>query len=479
MKEIVNFAILNTTNGNVPISLFGNNADSMDNANATTQYLWNLTGFSVTNENNVLVQYSGVNQTTLTYAIASFSGNTLQDVVDALNTLNLGSFFITTSGGNTYINNYNQNLIFSQLNIYAPSLINPNFLYGSGFDNNVLAIATQSDGKIVCGGSFTNYNGSPTNYIVRLNSDGSIDNTFLNGALYGFDSTVFSIAIQTDGKILVGGSFTTYNGIGANSIIRLNSDGTIDPTFVYGIGANGSVLAIAIQTDGKIILGGGFANYNGTLANYIIRLNTNGSVDGTFVYGTGFNISVYTIAIQTDDKILVGGNWQSYNGTLANRIIRLNTNGSVDGTFVYGTAFNAPTNSIAIQTNGRILVGGAFTSYNGTLANYIIRLNTNGSVDGTFVYGSAFDSGVNNIVTQGDTKLIVGGAFTTYNGTSANSIVRLNTNGTIDTSWNYGSGFDSAVSTLSLNSIQTILSVGGGFNNFNGTSANYIIQLLT
>ena len=114
-------------------------------------------------------------------------------------------------------------------------------------------------------------------------------------------------------------------------------------------------------------------------------LYSDGSIDGTFVYGSGFDFPVYTIAIQSDNKILVGGNFSDYSGTGANRIIRLNTNGSIDGTFNYGSGFDDSVNTIAIQSDNKILVGGVFTDYSGTGANKIIRLNSDGSIDGTFV----------------------------------------------------------------------------------------------
>tara|TARA_R110000868_G_scaffold101361_4_gene279110 strand:+ start:13954 stop:14625 length:672 start_codon:yes stop_codon:yes gene_type:complete len=120
MQEIISLNIANTTNGIVPISILGNNADAMDNSNASTQYQWNLTGFTITNENTILLQYktSGI---IYTFAQLSFSGTTIQSICDTLNTLNLGYFFITTSGGSTFINNYNNNVAFATLQIFNPA----------------------------------------------------------------------------------------------------------------------------------------------------------------------------------------------------------------------------------------------------------------------------------------------------------------------------------------------------------------------
>jgi hypothetical protein len=119
MEEIITFQFQNNTNGTIPISAFGDYTDPMDNANATTRYRWNLTGFSVTNENNIYIQYRGVNETSFSTAVVAFSGTSLQDVCNTLNTLNLGAFFVTTSGANTYIDNYNVNVVFGNLSVYS------------------------------------------------------------------------------------------------------------------------------------------------------------------------------------------------------------------------------------------------------------------------------------------------------------------------------------------------------------------------
>jgi uncharacterized delta-60 repeat protein len=266
-----------------------------------------------------------------------------------------------------------------------------------------------------------------TNIFTRLNSDGSIDNTFITGT--GFNNPVNTIAVQSDGKILVGGQFNSYNGVSSNVIIRLNSDGSQDSSFVIGTGFNGNVNSIVIQSDGKILLGGIFTTYNGVTSTRIIRLNSDGSIDNTFITGTGFNSTVNTISIQSDGKILVGGQFNSYNGVSLNRIIRLNTDGSQDTSFVIGTGFGGIVNSISIQSDGKILVGGQFTSYNGVSLNRIIRLNTDGSQDTSFNIGTGFNNAVNTITIQDDGKILVGGQFTSYNDISSNSIIRLNSDG--------------------------------------------------
>jgi uncharacterized delta-60 repeat protein len=377
--------------------------------------------------------------------------------------------------------------------IYATALLNSTvetadiqiggatFSIGTGYNHNADALAIQDDGKFLVGGVYISYNGTSANRIIRLNDDGSIDSTFIYGI--GFNTAVNFIEIQSDGKLLIGGDFTDYNGTAANRIIRLNADGTIDGTFVYGTGFFPTVNIIKVQSDGKIILGGSFITYNGTPANRIIRLDDDGTIDGTFVYGTGFNSVVYSFVIQSDGKIIIGGQFTTYTGTSANNIIKLNNDGTIDGTFVYGSGFSNPTfnyriEAITVQSDGKILAGGTFTDYNGTAANRIIRLNADGTVDGTFVYGTGFDDTVQAITLQADGKILVGGIFTDYNGTAANRIIRLNADGTVDGTFVYGTGFPLGVQYISIQSDGKIICVGD-FTAYNGEIANRIIRLNT
>jgi uncharacterized delta-60 repeat protein len=128
----------------------------------------------------------------------------------------------------------------------------------------VLAIAVQVDGKILLGGAFSSYNGTSCNGLVRVNSNGSIDTSFHSGAAAA--TTIYSIVIQNDGNILIGGGMAIYDGASRNGVARLNPDGSLDATFNPGSGTGSSgsrVYSIAIQADQKILLGGTFVNFNG------------------------------------------------------------------------------------------------------------------------------------------------------------------------------------------------------------------------
>src|SRR5207244_1242778 len=140
------------------------------------------------------------------------------------------------------------------------------------------SMALQPDGKIVIGGDFTSVDGVPLNYIARLNSDGSVDNTFDPGA--GADFLVNSVAVQPDGLIVVGGAFTQLGTLGGSQgIARLNPDGSVDTTFNAGSGANNTVNSVVLQPDGGILFAGIFTSVNQTRRIGLARLLSDGSLD--------------------------------------------------------------------------------------------------------------------------------------------------------------------------------------------------------
>lgn len=234
-------------------------------------------------------------------------------------------------------------------------------------------IAIQTDGNILAGGRFTSFNWAAQRHIVRLSTGGGVDGSFTGLD----DERVTCIAVQDDGQILIGGdSFSTsYNTVSRNRIARLDTDGTLDMSFDPGTGFDYAVSVIVVQSDHKILVGGSFNSYNGTTKNNIIRLNDDGSIDSSFNSGTGANYGVYDIAIQGDGKILIVGDFTMYNGTTRNRIARLNTDGTLDATFDPGSGPNNTAYAVSIQSGGQIVIGGSFTQYNGTTRNRIARIN--------------------------------------------------------------------------------------------------------
>lgn len=359
----------------------------------------------------------------------------------------------------------------------APSLISvpsvvvdSGLTVGSGFSGFVGNIKVQPDGKILVVGSFSNYNGNITPGIVRLNTDGSYDNTFNVGS--GTNAGVRGLALQSDGKVIINGYFTSYDGNSCNFIARLNSDGSYDNTFNIGTGFNNAGRNLILQPDGKIIVVGDFGDYNGTPAGYIVRLNSDGTIDGSFTTGIGFNNSPQTLILQSDLKMVIVGGFNDYNGTSCNGIVRLNPDGTPDTTYITntGTGFPGGTYDMDIQTDGKIIVVGSFNQYNGSfIGNNIVRINTDGTYDATLVTGGGFSTQVGAVKIDSAGKILVGGYFNNYNGDTANRFIRLNSDGSVDSSFNIGNGFNDGVTAITIQSDGKILT-GGQFTSFNGTS---------
>jgi len=208
-----------------------------------------------------------------------------------------------------------------------------------------------------------------------------VDPTF--GPGLAADNDIFALAIQPDGKILVGGQFTTFSGILRSRLVRLNTDGMLDPTFDIGSGANNDVYAIALQPDGKILIGGAFTAINGESKSNVARLHPNGAVDAGFA-GLADN-ELRAIAVQPDGKIVIAGRFTSIAGAPRNRVARLNANGTLDSAFDPGPGANNNIRTLVRQADGKFLIGGQFTSVDETNRFYLARLNENGRLDDGFV----------------------------------------------------------------------------------------------
>ena len=355
-----------------------------------------------------------------------------------------------------------------------PGILDPTFDPGTGANNAVFTSAIQSDGKIIIGGSFTSFNGTSRNRIARLKTDGTLDLTFNIGS--GASNYISNTAIQSNGKIIIAGALTTFNGTARSRIARLNTDGSLDTTFNLGVGASSTIRTTAIQSDGKIIIGGDFTSYNGTARNGIARINTDGSIDLTFNPGSGTNGYVSTATIQSDGKIIIGGDFDTYNGVTNYFIARINSNGTLDTAFNTGGGTNYAISNSAIQSNGKIIIVGGFTSYNGIAMNYIARLNANGTLDPTFNPGTGANSIINTSSIQSDGRIVIAGNFNSFNGTARNNIARLNANGTHDLSFNPGTGANDRLWTTAIQSDGTII-IGGDMGVYNGTARNRIARI--
>lgn len=357
---------------------------------------------------------------------------------------------------------------------------------GSGFGGSsvsIQAIAVQNDGKVLAGGQFTSYNGVTRNRIARINEDGSLDLSFDPGTgASGALSPVIDIVVQPDGKILIAGTFTSYNGVAIKCIARLNSDGTLDSGFNIGTGAVAGdppvtyVGNINLQSDGKIIISGNFTTFNGVARNHVARLNPDGSLDNTYNPGSLLNGKVGKTGIQSDGKLIISGNFTDYNGTSRNKIARLNIDGSLDTSFDPGTGIPSPISDLIIKNDGKIIISGSFTTYNGAARNRIAQINQDGSLDTGFDPGTGANNAINEIELQPEGRIIAGGSFTDFNGVTRNYITSINTDGSLDNSFDPLNSTSTVISSLAVQNFGKII-IGGGFTSYNGTSRNGIARI--
>lgn len=238
-----------------------------------------------------------------------------------------------------------------------------------------------------------------------------------------------SLALQPDGRLIVGGAFQTLDTVVRPFIGRLNPLGEVDLSFNPGSGPNGTVRAVALQPDGKVVIGGDFTTVNGTNRNYIARLNANGSLDTTFNPGAGFDAQVNALALDASGRIVVGGSFQQFNGQSHAWLTRLDASGALDATFNPGSGPNDYVATITVTGDGHIIVGGGFTAYNGIPAGSAVRLNANGSLDGTINLGTGADAPVLASLEQSFDRRVVLGAFQSFNGVAADRVVRINGSG--------------------------------------------------
>ncbi|MBK9422380.1 MAG: T9SS type A sorting domain-containing protein [Flavobacteriales bacterium] len=369
-----------------------------------------------------------------------------------------------------------------------PGRLDPGYYVGTGTNDVTLAMALDQDGKTVIGGAFTTYNGTVRNRVARLNTDGSLDLAFDPSS--GANDAVGAVAVQSDGKIVIGGGFSSYNGVARSRIARLNSDGTLDAGFEAAATTDQTVRCIAVQPDGKIVIGGTFTHYNGTPANSIARLNADGSQDLSFDPGTGATgatigyANIYAVALQPDGKIILAGSFSQYNGLTRNGITRINSDGSLDTGFNpqdpdgIGGA-NGPVNCLALQPDGKILFGGFFTTYNNAPRKYVARLNSDGSLNYAFHPSPGPSNYLECLAVQPDGSIVMGGAFTSYSGQIAYLLTRSLKNGEADPTFKTDlgvTGFGPHIRCVAIQPDGNIV-IGGYFSSYQGVPGSNIARV--
>ena len=374
-------------------------------------------------------------------------------------------------------------------------------LFGKTPNGEVRSIAlNSSQTELYLGGGFTMYGTENSRRLVKVNTNSGNIITYTqapNSASGGFDDYVNAAETMSTGELVVGGKFTTYNGQAQSCIIKLTSTGVIDPTFLsnsvggfsHSIFGNPEVSDVKIDVNGKILVCGRFDSYAGSLLGYsnYARLNVDGTLDGTFNPGSG-SIEYFKIALDENpssphyQKFYLSTNSQI--GTI--KVLRFNSDGSLDNTF--STPFNlcfGYVKSLKLDNNGKLLIGidGNGLTLGSTQYYGILRLNNDGTFDTTFNGGNVgmiINTNVSAIDVDANNNILVGGEFNTYNGQPRVAVLRLLSDGTLDGTFNYGSTFSNTsptkvLSIKSLNNGDVI--IGGLFSN-NDPTAQKNIRIL-
>ena len=459
--------------------------------------------------------YNGVASSSASLPNVNFSLVTPITIAGAsINSMGLISVPAGTANG-TYIITYRLEVIgncntsdTATVIIIVSSGMTPNLVAGIRANERVNLIGFQSSGKSIISGSFTKYNNITKPYIARLNTNLTLDTSFS----FSGDQGAVDMAIQSDNKIIAAKWSAGFGGT-SSGIARLMPDGANDTSFnLGGVGTasssgytNNYGRASAIQSDGKILIGGDFYYYNGVQRLGIARLESNGTLDTTFIpteLNSYYRVVVTSIVVQPDGKILLLGNFSPPTpGAIMKNIIRLNSNGSIDTGFTMGSISGSvsfqsisvslvtPLAKLALQSDGSIIVVGAFTKYNGVNVKSIVKLNpVNGQIDYSFNMLTGVDRAINEVLIEPLTNnIIIGGEFTTFGTTPIKKLIRLTNTGALDATFSIGSGTTDTTSSscpFCYNYVKVLkqqtdgkIIVGGKFLTFNGLSATNITRI--
>jgi uncharacterized delta-60 repeat protein len=361
-----------------------------------------------------------------------------------------------------------------------------------GASDPVRAMVRRPDGRLIVGGDFMAIGDSARGRIAQLLPDGTVDAGFPGGAGVGrapfADGSVLCLELLPDGSLLVGGSFLRFHGQPVSNLVRLLPDGSLDPDFIADV--NSAVMAIAVQPDGRIVIGGNINSVQGVPRRRVARLMPNGALDTDFDPGQGLDpqvSSVRCMQVLPDGRILLGGSFTSYDGVPASNIVLLLPNGAVDPTFNAMPGANGSVENMLLMPDGDILLAGSFTTFNGSTRNQLARLDPDGQLTTWTGYAApGHPQGMRTLALQPDGRLLVGGHATTAPGGNYQDrgVVRLLPGGGIDDTFDVGDGFGISLPGTPFPRVLALvvdeqggIITGGDFTSINGTGRNYIARL--
>ena len=399
--------------------------------------------------------------------------------------------------------------------------------FSSNPDNTVYAILPLGDGRIVIGGVFSQVNSTARNGIAILNADGSLDGSFNPGT--GFNSYVVTIQVLPGKKLVAGGYFTQFNGANVGRIAKVNFDGTLDASFNSGgAGFNNEVEVLVSAPGDRLLAAGNFTQYNGVSQNYAVLLDSTGAIDASFDAGNNLNGAVRGASRQSDGKFLLTGDFTAFGATTRQRVLRLNSNGTLDGTFSTLSGANGRSWSAVQQSGGNVIVGGQFSTFggafhsqlavldgttaaltaaapsamfrslvlavnvapdgslftggdflgaNGTAQTRLAKFKPDGSLDPAFVFQGA-NSTVRAIEREPGGGILIGGNFSQIGAGAASGLARLDASGARVAGFPAGTGFYGGEIRAIVRQADGAIVVGGEFNGFNGVELPALVRLL-
>lgn len=381
------------------------------------------------------------------------------------------------SGSNSYVKMYDSSGASAGMPVF------PKLLGG-----NPTAMVLQPDGKLIVAGAFASAvlpipaSQVPLRYkyIIRFNQNGTIDDTFNVRDAFAGGTGVNALALQADGKIIASGRFTSYKGNACSNMVRINPDGSIDPSFTTESGFEGlgnEVQKMKLLSDGKMLIGGRFTKYRGVTVNGLMRLESNGTIDSSFnpiTHFDGNDVYMYDLQIK-NDKIFMTGSFNYLSGVWARPIVSLNMDGSVNTTFD-ATGFTTA-NKMLIHPNGKIYIA---TSLFRNQYKDMVALNDDGSEDRDFHTGTRKSSFINKVQLEPDGKITIAGLISSYapEGSEYSGIVRLNPDGSQDTGFVLPTHTDNENSIASLTRLPNgKYLVSGHIPTYDGVATKNIIRL--
>ncbi len=335
----------------------------------------------------------------------------------------------------------------------------PSVATGEGFNQQVYSVALLSDGRIVCGGVFTEYKGINVNRIAILHPNGALDTSFDLGQ--GFNGTVRAVVVDGMDRIYCGGLFTEYDGTQSGRLARIAPDGSYDTDFPVEAGFGGflspGVASLAIQPNGRILCGGTFTSYKGQAAQRIAVIDDeDAALNTVFDTSSGFNNTVWAVTPWYAQLVLAAGDFTQYGGVNRQRIAALDSNGTLVSGFNTASGFNDTVYTLSVEPSLKVVAGGFFRTYKGVTRRRIARINTDASLD-TVTFQTDYDlfPAVRDTKILSDGKILCGGDFIHYNETDVSPpildalrVARLNFDGTYDTSFDSSNAFNSTVNSV-------------------------------